>query len=197
MCAPLYKQVVASHPYNSSNILVYPDFLCTPPTYSVAAHSSPRPLLISRHSRPSTTTYRWLAVVRVTHKEPILIHSVARFNGADRKLFWVRSDWTNITVTPIQIMSLVVIQSSFFCFSQGYETSKPTLPTISPTLFYEWSLLLIGHEGSCCPAPSEQSVRVYLSTWTPVTSIHRRCLSHQWVILFLWGGGVHSTFATL
>jgi len=42
-------------------------------------------LSIGRNSRPSIETYRLLATVRVNHKEPILIHSVACFNGVGPK----------------------------------------------------------------------------------------------------------------
>lgn len=66
-----------------------------------------------------------------------------------------------------------------FLFQSGLRNLQTHASNDHPHTIYEWSLLLIGHEGFCCPAPSEQSVRVYLSTWTPVTFIHHRCHTNE------------------
>lgn len=167
-CAPLYKQVVASHPYNSSNIRVYPDLSAhLPPTPSPPMQTHVRCALVGTPVRRSQLTVRWLLSASIT-KSPFSFIRFSVSMGRDRKLFRVRSDWTNVTATSIQIMSLVVIQNWFFCFSQGYETSKPTLPTITPTLFYEWSSLPIGRAVLYSPAPDVQSVRFY---WWEATSV--------------------------
>jgi len=131
-CVPLYKQVVASHPYNSSNILVYPDLsahLPHTPSPPMRAHVHCR--LVETRVRQSKLTVYWPPCASIT-KSPFSFIRLPVSMGWDPKLFRERSDWTNITATSIQTISLVVIQNCFFCFSQGYETSKPTRPTITP-----------------------------------------------------------------
>lgn len=125
MCAPLYKQVVASHPYNSSNILVYPDLSAhLPHTPSPPMRAHVYLVLAETRVRQSLLAIHWLLSASISKNPFSFIRLPVSMGRTENS-----SDWTIITVTSIQTMSLVVIQNWFFCFSQGYETSKPTLPT--------------------------------------------------------------------